>query len=246
MQSIDTVVDVCYTGPASSGSDREETVEIPQLQPVSWTLSFTRPCVQRQMPMVDVLMQFIDISHVPVIMQRRCTGEVPLIPFSLATVDIPVVQQRKGTRLSALLFGGDDAFCVIFRAPLAALESSKNWRPLTPPPAPIKLHVPNVKVRLVLGLLILLEHHGDVVSSRRPWARVRRQFRPKSAQVASRPRLASGFAGGWPRQMGHRLAIQYGGPRGSSAEGHGDLEPSGTSSWPCGLCTWWCSSCCCT
>ena len=39
---------------------------------------------------------------------------------------------------------------------------------------------------------------------------------------ASGTQLASSIAGGWPRQMGHRLAIQYGGPRGSSAEGQGD------------------------
>ena len=57
-----------------------------------------------------------------------------------------------------------------------------SWVPLVPPPAPIVLHVLDVKVRLVLGLLLLLlllEHHGDVISSRRPWARVRRQFRPR-------------------------------------------------------------------
>ena len=39
---------------------------------------------------------------------------------------------------------------------------------------------------------------------------------------ASGSRLASSIAGGWPRQMGHRPAIRYGGPRGSSAEGQGD------------------------
>ena len=58
-------------------------------------------CVQRQMPMVDVLMQFIDISHVPVIMQRRCIGKVPQIQLSPVTVDIPVVQQRRGIFSSA-------------------------------------------------------------------------------------------------------------------------------------------------
>ena len=45
---------------------------------------------------------------------------------------------------------------------------------------------------------------------------------------------------------GPRLAIRSGGLCGSSAVDQGDLEPSGTSSWSCGLCTWWCSSCCCT
>ena len=34
--------------------------------------------------------------------------------------------------------------------------------------------------------------------------------------------FANSIAGGWPRQMGHRLAISSGGPRGSSAEGQGD------------------------
>ena len=42
LQYIDKMVDVCCAGPASSGSGREETVEIPQLQPVFWTWSFTR------------------------------------------------------------------------------------------------------------------------------------------------------------------------------------------------------------
>ena len=31
-----------------------------------------------------------------------------------------------------------------------------------------------------IGLLLLLEHHGGAMSSRRPWARVRRQFRPRA------------------------------------------------------------------
>ena len=39
---------------------------------------------------------------------------------------------------------------------------------------------------------------------------------------ASGSRLASSIAVGWPRQMGHRLAIRYGGVRGSSAEDQGD------------------------
>ena len=39
---------------------------------------------------------------------------------------------------------------------------------------------------------------------------------------ASGSQLASSTAGGWPRLMGHVLAIHYGGPRGSSAEGQGD------------------------
>ena len=39
---------------------------------------------------------------------------------------------------------------------------------------------------------------------------------------ASRSRLASSIVGGWPRQVGPRLAIPSGGLRGSSAEGQGD------------------------
>ena len=43
LQYIDKMFDVRCAGPASSGSGRENTVEFPQLQPVSWTWSFTRP-----------------------------------------------------------------------------------------------------------------------------------------------------------------------------------------------------------
>ena len=42
LQYIDKMFDVRGAGPASSGSGRENTVEFPQLQPVSWTWSFTR------------------------------------------------------------------------------------------------------------------------------------------------------------------------------------------------------------
>ena len=50
---------------------------------------------------------------------------------------------------------------------------------------------------------------------------------------ASGSRLASSFAGGWPRQMGHRLAIPYG-LRGSSAEGQGEWRL--VRQWVHGLC----------
>ena len=43
LQYIDKMVDVRCAGPASVGFGRENTVEFPQLQPVSWTWSFTRP-----------------------------------------------------------------------------------------------------------------------------------------------------------------------------------------------------------
>ena len=62
----------------SSGTRRVETVEIPQLQPVFLDPVVRTPLVQRQMPMVDVLVQFIDGSHVPVITQRRfLSGSAP-------------------------------------------------------------------------------------------------------------------------------------------------------------------------
>ena len=41
LQYIDKMVDVCCAGPASSGSGREETVEIPQLQLVSFLVVHT-------------------------------------------------------------------------------------------------------------------------------------------------------------------------------------------------------------
>ena len=48
---------------------------------------------------------------------------------------------------------------------------------------------------------------------------------------ASGSQLASSFAGGWPRQMGHRLAIPSGGLRGSSAEGQGDVLGTTVDTW---------------
>ena len=104
LQYIDKMVDVCCAGPASSG--REETVEIPQLQPVTWTWPFTRPlCATTDAHGRCPHVQFIDISHVPVIMQRRCTGEIPQIQLSPVTVDIPVVQQRRGILMMAAMKG---------------------------------------------------------------------------------------------------------------------------------------------
>ena len=49
-----------------------------------------------------MLAQFIDGSHVPVIVQRRCTVKVPQIQLSPVTVDIPVVQQRRGLDLGVM------------------------------------------------------------------------------------------------------------------------------------------------
>ena len=68
LQHIDKMVDVRCAGPASVGFGREDTVEFPQLQP-KWFLGLGRShacCAQRQLPLVDVLMQFIDLGG------RRC------------------------------------------------------------------------------------------------------------------------------------------------------------------------------
>ena len=78
LQSIDTVVvvvvQVLQFGYTPCGDSRDPTV----------AARFSGPCrshahcVQRQMPMVDVLVQFIDGSHVPVITQRRLlSGSAP-------------------------------------------------------------------------------------------------------------------------------------------------------------------------
>ena len=73
LQYIDKVINVGCAGPAnSSGSVVEETAELPQLQLVElWTGRSHARCVQRLMPMVDVLMQFIDLGDVAVMPQRQ-------------------------------------------------------------------------------------------------------------------------------------------------------------------------------
>ena len=48
---------------------------------------------------------------------------------------------------------------------------------------------------------------------------------------ASGSKLASNIAGGWPLSMGPRLAIPYGGRRGSSAEGQGDVHGTTVDTW---------------
>ena len=91
---------LCWS--CSSGARREETVEIPQLQPVFLDPIVHTPVVCNDSCLVDVLAQFIDGSHVPVIMQRRLlSGTAPVFAVdgghsSCAT--------EKGTRLLALLF----------------------------------------------------------------------------------------------------------------------------------------------
>ena len=96
----DTVVDVCCAGPSSSGSGREETVEIPQLQPVSWTWSFARLLCATTAAHGRCPHAVHRHFSRPCVMQRRCTGEVLQFQFS-PLMDIPVVQQRRGILSSA-------------------------------------------------------------------------------------------------------------------------------------------------
>ena len=96
-----------------------ETVEIPQLQLVLWTRSLTCLCVQRQMLVVRTqktakvpqLQYLVDVlaGAVHPRFSRPCdhaatgwTVEVPQIQLSLATVDIPVVQQRRVLDLAVM------------------------------------------------------------------------------------------------------------------------------------------------
>ena len=105
----------------------EETVEIPQLQPVFLDPVVHTPVVCNHSCLVDVLAQVIDGSHVPVIMQPRLpSGSAPVSVFagegghsSSAT--------EKGTRLMMVAKGFFDAFCVIFRAPLVVPDLSASF-----------------------------------------------------------------------------------------------------------------------
>ena len=86
------------------GCRRVETVEIPQLQPVSWTRSFTRPLCATTDALVDVLAQFIDSSHVPVIMQRRLlSGSAPDSVFAGDSGHSTCATENE-KRLAAVLF----------------------------------------------------------------------------------------------------------------------------------------------
>ena len=62
----------------------EETVEIPELQPFFLDPVVHTPVVCNDSCLVDVLAQFIDGSHVPVIMQRRLlSGSAPVSVFAV-------------------------------------------------------------------------------------------------------------------------------------------------------------------
>ena len=111
---------------------REETVEIPQLQPVILDPVVRTPVVCNDGCLVDVLALFIDGSHVPVIMQRRLlSGSAPGSVFDVDGGHSSCAT-KKVTRLSALLFmaaakGFFDAFCVIFRAPPVVPQLSASF-----------------------------------------------------------------------------------------------------------------------
>ena len=89
-------------------------------------------CVCNDSCLVDVLAQFIDGSHVPVIMRRRLlSGSSPVSVFAVDGGHSSCATE-KGTRLSALLFmvaakGFFDSFCVIFRAPPVVPELSASF-----------------------------------------------------------------------------------------------------------------------
>ena len=102
LQYIDKVVVVCCAGPAVR-AQLWETVEIPQLQPVS-SLDKVQSAENCEGPAVaahltrwlmTLLPQFNDGSHVPVIMQRRLRRWQCLrFRSSPESVDNPVAQQR--------------------------------------------------------------------------------------------------------------------------------------------------------
>ena len=128
---IDTVVSCVVPVPQFVRSCTE-TVEIPQLQPVFLDPVVHTPVVCNDSCLVDVLAQFIDGSHVPVIMQRRLlSGSAPVSVFAVDGGHFSCATE-KGTRLTALLFmvaakGFFDACCVIFRAPPVVPELSASF-----------------------------------------------------------------------------------------------------------------------
>ena len=88
----------------SSGARREDTVEIPQLQPIFLEPVVHTPVVCNDSCLVDALAQFIDGSHVPVIMQRRLlSGSAPVSVFAVDGGHSSCATE-KVTRLSVLLF----------------------------------------------------------------------------------------------------------------------------------------------
>ena len=106
---------------------------IPQLQPVSLDLVVHTPVVcNDRCPWSMSSCSSSTFFTSPVIMQRRCTVEVPQVQFSPATVGHYSCATEKGTRLSALLLmvaakGFFDAFCVIFRASPVVPELSASF-----------------------------------------------------------------------------------------------------------------------
>ena len=115
----------------SSGTRREETVEIPQLQPVFWNLSFARPLCATTVAWSmfwrsssTVLTSLWPCSDV-------CSVEVPQVQFSPLKVDIPVVLQRRGLDFQhCCLWWRRRAFSTHFALFFALLRLSRSWAPV--------------------------------------------------------------------------------------------------------------------
>ena len=126
---IDTVVVVCCVGPAVRSS--EETVEIPQLQPVFLDPIVHARCVQRQLlgRCSGAVRRFSrPCDHAATFAQWK---EVPQFQFSPLMVDIPVVQHRRLRRFQHFGYGGDECgfprIFRIFRAPPVVPELSASF-----------------------------------------------------------------------------------------------------------------------
>ena len=158
LQYIDKVIDVCCAGPQFLRSCGRQSRSHSCSSFLPWTKSLTcplcsttdaacqsaencfGPAVAAHLTRLSMtlLVQFIDCSHVPVIMQRRCTVEVPQIQLSPVTADSSCATE-KGTGLGGYggdervyrcwrgFFGGIDPF---FRAPLVVPELSASFRAL--------------------------------------------------------------------------------------------------------------------
>ena len=136
LQFIDKVFDVCCAGPASSGAVCDETVELPQLQPVEHGHCRCMPVVCNDRCLVvqecGKLRRLRSCStsdnvvDVPVgAVHRRfgrpfghaatvATVEVPQIQLSPESVDIPVRNRDGYSTLSSGGYGGDEGFLCFF------------------------------------------------------------------------------------------------------------------------------------
>ena len=97
LQSVGTVVVVVVT------------VEIPQLQPVFLDPVVRTPVVCNDSCLVDVLAQFIDGSHVPVIMQRRLlSGSAPGSVFVVDGGRSSCATEKGDSIFSIAVYGGGE------------------------------------------------------------------------------------------------------------------------------------------